>query len=563
MASKTTAIVTFRAQDKISRPIFRMYKKVNFMFKMMRMDAKMYSRDIMAINRKLNSMVSGLRSKIPGIGLLSAGGLLYGGKEAIETSARLESMNTAIRFVSGSAEEGQKNIDFLNATTKDLGLDIEVATEGFKRLTASAKKTKSMESIRQMFYNMSVGIRTLGLDAQASERIFYALSEMFSKGTVMAQELKLQLGNSLPGAFDLMREVTKRNMKAFSKMMRAGDVTAKKYVEAFTYLIKRDYIKGLDDAKKTTAYVLSRIAWSWKMLLSDIGDMLAKTGVLSYIERIVEVSRDWIKANKQMIGLKLKEWFDKIVNFGKWVIDNWSKIARAVKQITYAFLMLKGVIAVMSLFALLTNPLSLILVSVGALIISIPLLADEFSGLKDKVKEVEPELSSLDTILLGLGNLWDDLFTLDMSPMRSLKTALVGVGEILIGILSMITDVAHVTGMMSDATYKERQVSRDALIKDMEAWATNGELNYDQTVIQNSEATGYNSSSLRSKPKISPYSIAGAPNSETKETTATTMSYLKIMADKRAKESFYLQNNDAAHIVLTDLNGIPYEIPNK
>jgi tape measure domain-containing protein len=408
MGRQTTAFFNIVARSNIAQKMTRAGRSVRTFFKNFRKYAQNARRALQGVNNQLNNITSKMRGAIPGLGMLSGVGAVFAGREAILATARLESMETAIRHVSGTSDEAEKNLKFLHGTARGLGLDVEVAAEGFKKLVAAASKTQSMKSIRKMFYGLAASGRVLGLDASAQERIFYALSEMFSKGTVMAQELKLQIGNALPGAYGIMaeaaslvkgREIT---TKKLGKMMKAGDLKSDVFVPAFIDVLLSKYEKGVLKAKDTTAFALGVISYDWKMTVSDIGMMLVKSGILEHVSAIVLKVRSWVKANEKLIATKLKNWLDNIVNFGKWVIYNGDAILRWVKTMIALFIAFKTIMLATNIAVMLTNP-------VGQATLAIMLLASAFALLWGADKPIDLKLpkylSFINDEIEGLRNL--------------------------------------------------------------------------------------------------------------------------------------------------------------
>jgi len=68
------------------------------------------------------------------------------------------------------------------------------------QLQAAAKGSKlEGEGIRTAWFQVMEGVTALQLPAAKTASIVYALKEMLSKGTVQAQEFKVQMGNAMPG----------------------------------------------------------------------------------------------------------------------------------------------------------------------------------------------------------------------------------------------------------------------------------------------------------------------------------------------------------------------------
>jgi len=75
------------------------------------------------------------------------------------------------------------------------------SAEAFARLSASASAMGvTLAQQEQLFDSFAKASTVLHLSADDSQRALLALEQMFSKGKIQAQELRLQLGQAIPGA---------------------------------------------------------------------------------------------------------------------------------------------------------------------------------------------------------------------------------------------------------------------------------------------------------------------------------------------------------------------------
>lgn len=278
-------------------------------------------------------IMRGLTAGAIGIGFL--------GKNAIETAAKFEAIRTAITFVSGDSENAAANLKFLGDTVRGLKLDYSVTAESFKRFLGAMKATTiPAERQREMFYKMATATRVLGMDGESTERVFYALGEMFSKGQVMSQELKLQLGNALPGAVDMFAKSMGKSQKEFRKMMEAGNVGTE-HIGGFIDYVYEQFKEGVPSAIKTMNASLTKLGNDWKMTLEEIGLAMNQAGLLEMISELLGGIKDWVAANKELIASGFKSFLDGVVGAFKWIYNNWDWIVAGLKTWLGAWAVLK------------------------------------------------------------------------------------------------------------------------------------------------------------------------------------------------------------------------------
>lgn len=169
---------------------------------------------------------------------------------ALTKTMDFESLENSIRFSGGA--EGAANLDFVRKVAGDLSLPMESAVEGFRTLSGSVMGTKvSMTQAKDIFQGVSKAALVMGLSAEQSKGVFVALGQMASKGGVMAQELKLQLGERLPGAFSIAARAMGVTTAQLSKMMEDG-LDPTEFLPKFAIELEKTFGSGVSTALGTS-----------------------------------------------------------------------------------------------------------------------------------------------------------------------------------------------------------------------------------------------------------------------------------------------------------------------
>ena len=127
-----------------------------------------------------------------------------------------------------------KEMLFVNNVQRAFGLNLETTRSGFVRLYASMAPTGfDSGSIEKLFTGISAATAALQLTPDKAERVIYAFGQMASKGQIMSEELKGQLGDVLPGALSIFAKAAGMSVKEFSKAMEDGEFTGKRFREMF------------------------------------------------------------------------------------------------------------------------------------------------------------------------------------------------------------------------------------------------------------------------------------------------------------------------------------------
>lgn len=127
-----------------------------------------------------------------------------------------------------------KEMLFIDNVQRGFGLNLETTREGFVKLYASMAPTGfDSGSIEKLFTGISAATAALQLTPDKAERVIYAFGQMASKGQIMSEELKGQLGDVLPGALAIFAKAAGMSVKEFSQAMEDGAFTGNRFREVF------------------------------------------------------------------------------------------------------------------------------------------------------------------------------------------------------------------------------------------------------------------------------------------------------------------------------------------
>jgi len=127
-----------------------------------------------------------------------------------------------------------KELLYVDNVQRAFGLNLETTRTGFTRLFASMGPSGfDSGSIEKLFTGISAATAALQLTPDKAERVIYAFGQMASKGQIMSEELKGQLGDVLPGALAIFAKAAGMSVKEFSKAMEDGEFVGKRFREVF------------------------------------------------------------------------------------------------------------------------------------------------------------------------------------------------------------------------------------------------------------------------------------------------------------------------------------------
>lgn len=214
---------------------------------------------------KLTGDFFNLNSLVSGITFVA---LIYGAKQfasqLIETRAQMESIQRVFSAATGSDALGAREFQFARQEANRLGLDLLTTAKSYGKLTAAARGTSlEGEGARKTFTAIATATSALGLSSYEAEGALNALQQMISKGTVQAEELRGQLGERIPGAFNLAAEAMGVTTAELNKMMDRGELLAVDLLPRLADVLTNRYSKAAEEAANSTQGLRNKLSTAW------------------------------------------------------------------------------------------------------------------------------------------------------------------------------------------------------------------------------------------------------------------------------------------------------------
>lgn len=191
-------------------------------------------------------------------------------QRVMEVGLQRASSERSIDFVFGDQSTQVKK--FIQDLTQITGMDTTETQAQFASFGASAKNTMGLEGSEELFKNLTGYARLMGRSDEQIQRALTAVSQMASKGQVMAEELKGQLSEALPGATQAFAKALGLTEKQLFDKMKNGDVKASDALPKFAkelgaQINSRGGWKAIQDSTQT---MLGNLKNTWNNSLTDI-----------------------------------------------------------------------------------------------------------------------------------------------------------------------------------------------------------------------------------------------------------------------------------------------------
>lgn len=244
---------------------------------------------IKSFSTKAGRSLRGLRSAfVLATAAAASFGVALSFKGAIDTSIRLDQLSNKMLAATKSAGLASSSFQFLDELTEKLGLSFIETADGFAGFSAAALRAGlTFGETKQIFEDMATASTSLQLTGQQVGLVFRALEQIASKGTVQMEELKLQLGDQLPGALEIAARAMDVTSAELIKMIEDGEVLAKDFLPRFGRAIREELGGSAEQAASQLQAETNRM----KKAFMELQDEFADNGAgEAYKEVIKEMS---------------------------------------------------------------------------------------------------------------------------------------------------------------------------------------------------------------------------------------------------------------------------------
>lgn len=207
-------------------------------------------------------------------------------KSTVETGIKFDSLKTQYTFASGGdARKAGDEMAYAAQLSNRLGLELVGTTQAYGKLQAAARGTVlEGKNTRDIFTAVASASSVMGLSAEEQSDALLAMSQMMSKGTISAEELRGQLGERLPGAFGIAAKAMNVTEAELGKLLETGTLTAAQFLPRFAEALQESVNSALPAAEKTARAQLQRL----ENAFTEFKLRIASSGLLDKVAEQLE-----------------------------------------------------------------------------------------------------------------------------------------------------------------------------------------------------------------------------------------------------------------------------------
>lgn len=202
-------------------------------------------------------------------------GLIGVTSQIVRTNTEFDNLDQKLKAVFGSSAAANEEFAFSTNTANRLGLDIKAVAEGYSTLAAAAKGTAlEGKQTRDVFSAVAEASGKLHLSTDQTSGALLAISQIISKGTVSAEELRGQLGERIPGAFQIAARAIGVTTEQLDKLLREGALSSADFLPKFAAELRKTFGTNATTLVDSTQSNFARLRNEISLLAKDIGGPL-------------------------------------------------------------------------------------------------------------------------------------------------------------------------------------------------------------------------------------------------------------------------------------------------
>lgn len=203
----------------------------------------------------------------------------------VQTGLNFEALEQKVKFSSATLDEFSSNLDFISDEADRLGINLLSAGNGFAKFSAGAKGTSlTLEDQKNVFLGVSEASVALRLTNEQTQASFTALEQIISKGKVQAEELRGQLGERIPGAFQIAARAMGVTTEELNKMLERGEVISEDFLPKFAIELRKTFGESAKEGAESARAAFNRL----DNAILKLENTIAKSGLVDFFADVAD-----------------------------------------------------------------------------------------------------------------------------------------------------------------------------------------------------------------------------------------------------------------------------------
>lgn len=223
-----------------------------------------------------------------------------------------------------------QEVSFLRSEALRLGVSFQVLGDEYSKLAVATKAANfTQEDTRKIFTSVAEAGRVNKLSVEQMRGVFLALQQMVSKGKVTSEELRRQLGDRLPGAFNIMADALGKTTMELDSAMKKGEVFANRSTMiAFADELNRRFGSQLPTALESLTTQIGR----FQAIMFDLQVQVAEAGFAEDLRvALTDLNAALTGSNGKAAIQAISDALSGLVKVLVFTVENFGLLSKAVQ----------------------------------------------------------------------------------------------------------------------------------------------------------------------------------------------------------------------------------------
>ena len=238
-----------------------------------------------------------------------ADNLIGGAGELAKQAATIQQLRKGLALASVDAKDFAEAQTAITESSKNLQLPQESIMRQFTQLRVNTKQYgMSVKETQKVLEGVVLAVSSVGGSADDVDGAMRAVVQIFSKGSVQAEELRGQLGERFPGAVVKFAAANKMSMSELQDAFKKGQVTVADFVK-FAEQNYEDYAEFSKQLATAPEFAGRRLEKAFNDISIAIGDLLLPMGSTfqDVLTGMLTDATNWVNENKVWIKQYIKD----------------------------------------------------------------------------------------------------------------------------------------------------------------------------------------------------------------------------------------------------------------
>ena len=238
--------------------------------------------EMTGFKRQIDSFSAGFNKMLSvGRGVGAASSLYNVTRASLDAQMQLQRLELSYQSIFGQGASRQ--LQAVYEQTQRVGLEYTSTAEAAKSFFAAGQDSTLAPDMNRIFTSVTNAGAALQLSTEQMNGVFIALGQMISKGKVQAEELRGQLGERLPGAFQMAAKAMGMTTAELDKFMADGKLTAEELLPKLVEVLEGKYATAAENAANTVQGAINRMSTEWTLFKANI---LNSDGVIAVLNGV-------------------------------------------------------------------------------------------------------------------------------------------------------------------------------------------------------------------------------------------------------------------------------------